>query len=262
MYTPTLGEVRTAVTTQDRKQASEMLQTLLKEKPTADAWFLAAQLTKDRNKKVQYLRTALLLDNTHRKSIDWLRELGEDVDGNTLFIRSFLHELQEQANKSPFLRPFPPAVQAVIGVGIAIFLVVMFGLIASKLIVAGGPALSSDGPDVAASDFIQTPQVLDAFNGSGIDILFVEQKRDEVVGKDIIELDIRDEGNRSRLIEVFVYDSVKAILDDQNRLGVYDQATNVIAHANMIVVYPLDLSETTTTTIADVVQSNFANGGA
>lgn len=78
MFTPTIHEINTAITTKDRKQALSMLQLLIKQKPSAEAWYLAAKLTQDREKKIQYLRTALLFDHTHRLSQKYLRELGED----------------------------------------------------------------------------------------------------------------------------------------------------------------------------------------
>ncbi len=263
MYTPTIGEIRTAVKTNNRKQAMKMLQTLIKRKPTADAWYLASQLTNDRKKKLQYLRAALLLDNQHRKSLDYMRDLGGSVGGDhNILFNSIIHELQDQADKSPFLRHFSPMMQAIIGLGLTIFLVLMMGIMVSKLTSSSGLMVNTDGVDIASTELAVPAQVLNAFSTSSLDILSTEQTRDAVIGKNIITLDIRDTGNRSRQVEIFVYDSVQSILADQNRLSAYESTSNMIAYSNIIAVYPHDLSESSAVTIANVVQGNLANGGA
>ncbi len=94
-----------------------------------------------------------------------------------------------------------------------------------------------------AVENLNRTNVLNHFYVSKLDILFVEQSRDEQVGKDITLLQIRDAGNRSRIIEIFVYDSVTSILADQNVLATYEQTSNVLANGNVILMYPLDLSE-------------------
>lgn len=263
MYTPTLGEIRTAITTNNRKQAMRMLQTHIKQKPTADAWYLASQLTNERKKKLQYLRAALLLDKGHHKSLASMRDLGESVGGDhNILFNSIIHELQEQADKSPFLRHFSPMVQAIIGLGLTIFLVLMMGIMVSKLTSSSGLMVNTDGVDIASTELAIPSQVFNAFSTSSLDILSTDQTRDEAIGKNIITLDIRDKGNRSRQIEIFVYDSVQAILADQNHLSTYESNSNMIAHSNIIAVYPHDLSEPSAVTIANVVQGNQANGGA
>jgi|GEM_PF-2121840 len=259
---PTIGEIDKAITTRNRKQASTMLQTLIKEKPSADAWFLASQLTQDRTTKIRYLHNAILLDSNHRKSLRQLETLGEAVHPKqNMLLRTLVHELRLQADSSPFLRHFSPPVQAIIGLGIMVGLVVILGVLVSTLMPAANPALSSDGPTVRATEFVTTSDIQNTFENSSLDILFSQMQRDTVIGKDILQFDIRDEGNRSRLVEVFVYDSVQAIIDDQSILAIYDEATQVQAHSNIIVVYPLDLSETSTTTITGLVNS-LAQGGA
>lgn len=258
MYT--VGEIRTAIRTNNRKKAYEMLQVALKEKPTADTWYLAAKLVTDRDTKIQYLRTALLHDRDHRKSLDLLRELGTDITGeHPILVHSFMHELQLQANKSPLLKHFPPAIQAIIGLAIVGVIVVAMGMLFTRLMPASGPALG-DGPSVNVVEFISTTQVETSFTASSLDILFSQQRRDSAIGKDILQFDIRGAGDQLRTVEVFVYDSVQAILDDQSTLAIYDQAANSIAHANIIAVYPIDISEANAMTIANIVDQ-LANGG-
>lgn len=118
-----------------------------------------------------------------------------------------------------------------------------------------GPAISSQGPKTGAVEHVAQVNVLNHFYASDLDIVFANQARDEGIGKDIIRFEIRDFGNRSRNIEIFVYDNVTAILADQNALAGYEQSANVIASANVILVYPLDMSEVGATNIVEIFET-------
>jgi hypothetical protein len=256
MYTPTLGEVHTAISTNNRKQATSMLQVLLQRKPSADAWYLAAKLTHDRKKKVQYLRTALFLNSKHHKSLNYLRELGEGTGGfRHLILGGFSHLLQEQVNNSPLLRNLSPRMQQAVGVTILAMLAILVSFAVSGLLALRGPEISTQGPSTKAIEYFTQATVLNHFYVSDLDILFVDQVRDEQIGKDIIRLEIRDFGNRARSIEIFVYDSVSAILADQSTLVANEQSANVIAKANVVLVYPLDISEIGVTRIVETFET-------
>jgi len=244
MYTPTLGEVNTAIRTNNRKQAASMLQTLIQKKPSADAWFLAAKLTHNRSKKIQYLRTATFLNPKHQKSLNYLRELGEDT-GNFqhIVVGGFSNFLQDQVNKSPLLQKMSPRMQRVLATTIFVLLGIFLGLVISAMLSLRGPIIGSQGPVTEAVEHVTATSVLNHFYVSDLDILFVEQTRNDQIGKSITQLEIRDAGNRSRTVEILVYDNVTAILADQNVLATYEQSSNVLANGNVIVAYPLDMSE-------------------
>lgn len=129
MYTPTLGEIHTAIRMDNRKQAATLLQVLLEQKPSADAWYLASKLTNDQTKKIRYLRTAIFLDPKHHKSLDYLRELGEGSGGLHHIIAGGVGDLlQEQANSSFLLRNLSPTMQRVVGVMILAVLTIFVGM--------------------------------------------------------------------------------------------------------------------------------------
>jgi hypothetical protein len=256
MYTPTLGEIHTAISTNNRKQAATLLQVLLERKPSADAWYLASILTNDQIKKLQYLRTAIFLDPKHHKSLDYLRELGEDTGGlHHIIAGGFGDLLQEQANSSFLLRNLSPTMQRVVGVMILVVLTIFVGIVVSSLLSLRGPAISAKGPLTGIVEHVAQVNVLNHFYASDLDIVFSDQERDEGIGKDIIRFEIRDFGNRSRNIEIFVYDNVTAILADQNTLAGYEQSANVIANANVVLVYPLDMSEVGATSIVETFET-------
>jgi len=244
MYTPTLGEVHTAISTNNRKQAASMLQTLIQKKPSADAWFLAAKLTNDRSKKIQYLRTATFLNPKHQKSLTYLRELGEDTGGvQHIVVGGVSNFFQDQVSKSPLLQKVPPTMQRVLATTIFVLLGIFFGIVISGLLSLRGPMIASQGPITVAVEHLTSTSILNHFSVSDLDVLFVEQIRNDLAGKDIMRLEIRDAGNRSRIVEIFVYDNVKAILADQNVLATHEQNSNILANGNVIVAYPLDMSD-------------------
>lgn len=256
MLTPTVGEINTAIRTNNRSQAANMLQKLIKEKPSADAWFLAAKLTNDRNKKIQYLRTALLLNSKHVKSMDYLRELGEDTGTfHTVIATGIFHTFQEQTNNSPLLRNLSPAARIGVGVSILIIMMITIASIVSGLLSLRGPALSAQGPTEVAMEYVAQATILDHFNTSGLEILFVNQIRDDNIGKNVVHLDIRDIGNRSRRVTVFIYDSVTSILADQGTLALNEKSRNVLAYANIVMMYPLDMSETSASSISNILET-------
>ena len=257
MYTPTLGEISTAISTNNRKQAASMLQTLLKTKPSPDAWFLAAKLTYDRKKKIEYLRTATFLDPKHRKSLNYLYELGEDAKGQyqDVILGGFSNLLSEQVRKSPLLRKLSPRMQRLVGLIIVVLLGILVGVLVSGLISLRGPMIASQGPTKEATANLTQTSVLNNFYASNLDILFVEQTNNAQIGKNTIRLEIRDAGNRSRVIEIFVYDSVSAILADQNALATYEQSSHVLAKGNVILMYPLELSEISASNILETFET-------
>jgi len=256
MFTPTLGEINTAIRTNNRKKAAAMLQTLIQEKPSADAWYLAAKLTNDRHKKIQFLRTAIVLKPNHYKSLEYLRDLGEDTGSlSHVLLTNVIYTFQEQVNNSPLLRNLSSGTRMTIGVSLLVIVVFIVGFFISTLLSLRGPSVSLEGPTEPSMQYIMQDDVLNHFNNGNLDIMFMNQARDNNVGKDIIQLDIRDVGNRSREVTIFIYDSVTSILADQGALDMYEQSANIIAHANIVVMYPFDISEISVASISDILDT-------
>jgi hypothetical protein len=256
MFTPTLGEINTAISTNNRKQAITMVQTLIQQKPSADAWFLAAKLTYDRKKKIEYLRTAMFLNPNHQKSKTYLRQLGEGNGGVQHIVAGGVSSyLQDQINQSPLLQKMSPAMRRVLATLIFVLLGIFVGLLVSGLLSLRGPVISSQGPTTEAIEHLTQASVLNHLYLSDLDILFVEQSRNSQIGKDINRIELRDAANRSQFIEVFVYDSVTAILADQAILSTYEQSFNVLANGNVIVTYPLDMSEIGASSIIEAFET-------
>jgi hypothetical protein len=63
-----LDQVRGSLSRGDTEKAHKMVRWLLKNEPSAEAWFLAAQLVDDKDEKIQALRQAIRLDTWHKEA--------------------------------------------------------------------------------------------------------------------------------------------------------------------------------------------------
>lgn len=118
-----------------------------------------------------------------------------------------------------------------------------------------GPLVLSQELSTPAVGRITQSKILNYFHASDLDIVYVDTVRDQSIRKDVIRLEILDVDNQSRNIQIFVYDSVQAIFTDTSFLTQYEQTSNVLTFANIIVVYPLDMSEVSASAITEVYQT-------
>ena len=102
------------------KQAVALLQHVLREKPSAEAWFMAAKLTldNDRDEAVRHLKRALLLNPEHRDSLSLLGQLGEKKQFTAGDVaEEFTDVVEAKVDHLPFMRRFSrPVKLGVIGV--------------------------------------------------------------------------------------------------------------------------------------------------
>lgn len=71
-----LTEVALAIKNNDRRTAARMLTEIIQEKPSAEAYYLAALLSKDKDKARAHLKRALSYDSRHKKANQLWIELG------------------------------------------------------------------------------------------------------------------------------------------------------------------------------------------
>src|SRR3990172_4154708 len=93
---PTLLDVRSALSQGDHKRARQLLETVLKESPSADGWHLAAEISRDRDLQIKYLRRALAIAPKHRQARELLHEVGGDYEG---FFKHLLGEIKQDLKK-------------------------------------------------------------------------------------------------------------------------------------------------------------------
>src|ERR1700753_3055273 len=63
-----LDQVRTAISRGEMEKGQKMVRWLLKNEPSAEAWYLAAQLVEDKGEKIKALRQSIRLDTWHKEA--------------------------------------------------------------------------------------------------------------------------------------------------------------------------------------------------
>lgn len=253
MFSSTLGDIKSALRQNDRQTAIDLLADTLREKPSADAWYLAATLTHDHAKKVKCLQTALFMDPKHIKSKDLLRELGEKPAGvHRFFASELIYFIHEQSQKSPLLRRLPVPLQVASFFSVIVIFLVLFGVLLSVLIPPAGPTLSAEAPPAQAVDYISTSDVMDHLYSNELEIMYMTET--EQGAKQSIRLDVRDTEGTLRAVEIFVYDSISALIDDRTSLSIYEQYSNVVAHSNAVLTYPHEVPEEFATYLISVFE--------
>jgi hypothetical protein len=240
----TIADVRTAVTQGERKRAMEMLKLILAENPSAEAWYVAARLSKDKSNALKYLRRALLIDSHHTKSLELMEKLGGKPKG---FWGSIGEEIADaihgQAKKSPLLKHLNPRHQ-LIAVGL-MTVVIIIGFIfafSSFFKPAEGLYVPEVAPDAAPTLRLNSNQVVDNFVANGYDLngLRKSNRAGTAAGQTII-FNLADSYGNWHVITVRVYHDLSALISDQENLNAQEESSNVVPVSNAILIYPKSL---------------------
>ena len=79
MIQPDLIPIMRAIHDGDKSRARQLLKTLLRSKPSAEAWYLASQVTEKPAHEVECLKSAVAVDPRHTDARRRLAELGVDI---------------------------------------------------------------------------------------------------------------------------------------------------------------------------------------
>jgi hypothetical protein len=246
----TIADVRSAIEQGDKPRAVQMLQIILTENPSADAWYVAARLTHDNKTAVRYLRRALMIDPDHRRAAMMLEKMGEQQQGvGGHVLDEIIDMLHEQANKSILLKRLNPR-QQLIALGVmALVIVVGFVISISSLL----NAMSS------ASETLYVPEV--APRAERVMDLNVNMVADHLVanGYELANLTITGRAGTTRgetlsfsilatsgnyAITIRVYEDLSALIGDREDIGYQEAVANVITEDNAVLIYPRTLPKT------------------
>ncbi len=238
----TLDDVRIAIREGDKKEALQLLKVVLKENPSAAAWYMAAKLVKDEELTVKYLRRALLLNPNHSESLAMMESLGIAPPGAVGHLRGGMAELfYEQAKRSPILRHFKPRQQLAVAGIMIILVVIAFVVVLTNL---PEPADQVDIPESAptarALAHISTLDLMNRLRDNGYNLDF--EIVDEIPEGHSFHFTLSDETGAMQAINVLVYDSVSALIDDQDRIATYEISHNVVGFSNVVLIYPKDFT--------------------
>ncbi|MCA9330531.1 hypothetical protein KC957_00630 [Candidatus Saccharibacteria bacterium] len=145
-----LTEVALAIKNNDRRAAARMLTEIIKETPSAEAYYLAALLSKDKDKARAHLKRALSYDSRHKKANQLWIELGgkplQVNKGELPIVARVIGFFQDFGTNIPGLGPILNRLHPNVRGGLVAALFIM--LIAINLILLmqflGAPASAAD----------------------------------------------------------------------------------------------------------------------
>lgn len=253
-----LSEVQSALKQGDRQKAAQILKTLLKERPTADAWVMAARMTNNPDTARQHLQRALTLEPKHVKARDMLRDLGgqqKSVSGNLM--EEVVIGLEDFGKDTRILSKFAPKQRMLIAIGLfgTIFLA-MIVLVINLLRPAETPAPPPIGTPVP-SFTIQGDALVNYLTTSGLSLESV-QKVDPEPNLPITEqvaLTVLDAAG-SHNATVYLYADLDGLFNDRLRLAeLTKNGSNVIIYQTAALVYPADLESSAATALETAFNS-------
>jgi hypothetical protein len=254
-----LVEVKDAIEAGDRKRAFDLLKTILNEDPNADAWVMAARLTHEENQKQKHLRRALLLDPNHPGAKQMLRQLGITNTPDTFLGRmgaEFKDMLYEQGQKSVLLRRFNPRTQLIILGTMIVAIIFAFTLALANLLAPKGPIIAAVPAEAIPVEIISPNDVVKWLRTTNLETFSLVQARDpNNKDKHSVTFGMYDTDNAWQMVTILVYDTVSAIIADQEALAVHEASANVMARSNVILIYPKEMSSVTADFLVDTFKT-------
>ena len=243
MAATTLIDVYDALEGGKYRQAVDYLQVVLETNPSADAWYLAAELTleKDRDKAIRHLKRALLLNPKHGNSLTLMGQLGELKDITLQDVAVEISDtVGERADKTPLLRRLSRTQQLiVIALGaMAITAGTIFGL--SALFKPDRPVnLADQAPAAAQFEMLGAREIFSQFtNGSRFPVFSVEQTTNTATpGKQTLSFAVPSARGGLYPVHVMVYDSVSQLIRDKATHTSLESGFEIRVSQNVLIAY-------------------------
>jgi hypothetical protein len=237
-----LLDVYNALDAGDNLSAMQLLTEVIQTEPSAQAWYIAARLTNDRDKALRHLKRALLLDAKHAESLVMLRQLNGDSSITLGDIKEeVVQTLEYEHQRLPVVRNLSKR-QTLLG-ALALAVVLIAGLVlAARVLRQPGPSLIPEqAPQAAAVAIVPLNAVWQHFQNSGLPVQSMARGQ-TVDGRDLIELTVRDTDGQSVPVSILVYESIPALVGDGATLDMYEAQGRLLGAANMRLAYPASLS--------------------
>jgi hypothetical protein len=250
----TLSEIRHSIKQGNRQQAAAQLQDVLRTRPSADAWFLAAQMTGDRDKAIRYLRYALQLDAGHVRARRALASFGvHQTAAETGFWSQLRRELESFGQDSRLLGWMDPTLRMVT------VLVVMVGTLAVSLILLVNlltPDTMPPLPDPRPAVQVTSTALIDHFYASSLRITSLAPLTlmETVPVREAFSMVVED-GGQLFAIQFYFYDSLMDLFDDHDRLLARYDDRQLGVHHTVVMVYPEELAAPTARMLEDTLYS-------
>lgn len=237
-----LLDVYNAMETGDNVSAMRLLAEVIQQEPSAQAWYIAARLTNDRDKALRHLKRALLLDPHHTESLALLSRMNEDT---TLTLQDIKEEvvqtLEYEHKRLPVVRNLSKS-QALVGaLALAVVVIAALVLVASVLRPDGPSLVPDQAPQAAQVRIVPVSTVWQHFQNSELPIHSMGRGAD-AGARHSIDITIRDTSGQLVPVTVFIYDNIPAIINDGAALDAYEAQGTLVGAANARLYYPPALS--------------------
>jgi tetratricopeptide (TPR) repeat protein len=239
-------EVKDALAVGEYKQAATLLQSVLRDNPSADAWFMAAQLTldNDRDRAIRHLKRALLLNPKHGDTLTLLGQLGEDRHITAGDVAEELGDVvDEQVDHLPFMKGQSRGMKLAV-MGLLTMLVIVAVLTLPRILFPRtGPAYIPDAPpQVAELEIHSSNSIFNAFTSSGLEMFNVRFKNGRDAGKQTLEFQMPGRAGQLQPVQVIVYQSMTAVVRDMATHQQLDLTSETVMIDNVLLAYHKDLS--------------------
>lgn len=245
----TLKNVHASLDQGEYRLAASQLQAVLHNDPSADAWYLAAELTleRDHDRAVRHLKRALLLNPRHGNTLTLLGQLGEAPELSIAEVaEEVVDAVNAQADQTPILRRLTPR-QRLIALGGTLMAVIFTVIVViPALIPHTGPNFIPDSmPQQAVDTRAVTPKtIFNQFIGSDIQMFNIERIGNAVTpGKDTLKFSVSGAGGDLQSVQVIVYESVSDLIRDSQTQRELENASLIFARNNALLVYSAELHD-------------------
>jgi hypothetical protein len=247
-----LTEVQMAFKQGDKAKAAKLLKTVLQERPSADAWVMAARLTSNPETAKMHLQRALAFDSKHVKARDMLRDLGGTPMSTSAALTGGLlpairMELEKFGANKPVLRNLSPGQRMIMAISLYVvigaFMVMMLSSLFSTPVVPPAPAIT-------VMPVFQGDTLISQWTTEGLNISNVQNvtQAPNELSKETLNFTVTDEVGAHN-VTVFLYDSTAGIVNDGVRLTSFttDDKNKLEILQTAVIAYPADMNEATVT---------------
>jgi tetratricopeptide (TPR) repeat protein len=246
--TVSLKDVHKSLEQGEYRLAASQLQAVLHHDPSADAWYLAAELTleRDRDRAIRHLKRALLLNPRHDATLRLLRRLGEAPE---LTISEVAEEVVDavnaQADHTPLLRRLTPRQRLIAIGGTLVALIFTVIVVIPALIPRNGPAYIPDAAPQAQAVAMVTPSaIFNQFISSDIQMFDIEHIGNAATpGKDTLKFSVSGAGGQLQPVQVIVYESVSDLVRDRESQRQLEATSLIFARGNALLIYSKELHD-------------------
>ncbi|MFZ0548003.1 MAG: hypothetical protein WAM60_21335 [Candidatus Promineifilaceae bacterium] len=251
-----LTEVRTALKAGDKQKAAQILKVVLKEKPSADAWVLAAKLSSNPDTAKQHLQRALSFDSKNATARDMLRDLGgEQKSYHANLMEEVKIGMEEFGQNSRLLSRLNPNQRVILVTGVFVLVFITSGILLANL-ARPAEVEQRELPPIPTVAVIATDSLLTSFSGSGLNIADIHQV-DPLPDTSIseqVEMTVQDAAG-SYPATVFMYTDIDGLVKDRLRLASLGASNRIVVNQTAVLVYPLEVDPVTADSLESVFNS-------